>query len=102
MGGERSGVIGDVDDRRIVRGVEVLLRVFAGHFDETADGKQADFVVCTAVFDAEQARPKANGEFLDTHAAKLCDGEVPELMDHNHHADKDDKGGGRNQKLMHK
>ena len=71
-------------------------RVLAGHFDVAAQGKQADLVVGIAVFEAEQARTEAKGKRLDTHLAELGDGKMAELVDHDHDADKDDKGGGRN------
>ena len=96
-----AGVVREVDGRTI-GGLEVLLRVFARHFDVAAEGKQADLVIGIAVCDADQARTKTDRESLNAHAAELCYGKVAELVDYDHHADQDDKGGDRNQKLMHR
>ena len=74
----------------------------ARHLHESAQGQQADLVVRIAVFEAEQARSKAKGERLDAYPAELGHDEMAKLVDHDHDADKDDEGGGRNQKLVHR
>ncbi len=88
---ERAGIVRRICRFRAGR-LEVLLGSLAGHFYVSAQGKQADFVVGFAVLDAEETRPKANGKRLDADAEELGDGEVAELMDHHHEADKDDEG----------
>jgi hypothetical protein len=52
--------------------------------------------------DAEEAGSESHGKSLYPDTAKLGHGEVTELVDNNHHADKDDEGNDRNEKLMHK
>jgi len=51
MGGKGAGVVH-------CRG-RFFAGVFAGHFDEAAQGQQADFVIGIAVLESEEARPKA-------------------------------------------
>jgi hypothetical protein len=71
-----------------------LVWSLTGHLDVAAEGQQADFVVGFSVFEAEEARPEAEGKRLDAYLEELGNGKVSKLMDNYHYADKDDESCG--------
>ena len=101
MRGECAGIVRNVADGA-AGSFKILLGAFAGHLHKPAQRQQADFVVGVADFEAEEPRPKAEGERLNPHPAQLGHQEMPKLVHHHHDADKDDKSCCRYEECVHR
>ncbi len=64
---------------------------FAGHLDVPAERDEREAVIGVSALDAEEAFAEADGEYFDTNAAELGDGEVPELVNEDHDTEDDGK-----------
>jgi hypothetical protein len=90
MGREGCGVVGGL----------AFPGILPGHLDESAQRKKADFVVRLTVLEAEEARPKTKGKGFYADFQELGNGEVAELVNNNHEADKDKERYGGNDDLV--